>query len=84
MKGVKFFSDRLFLKKRLWYSASMTNSERNKKLGNLVELKMLEFFGDPDNGLALKKPFVTALRRRLGKKQKLTSMVDVARRYGIR
>ncbi|MDO8561930.1 MAG: hypothetical protein Q7S05_03830 [bacterium] len=62
----------------------MTTAEKNKKLGNLVEQKILEFFGDPDAGLELKKPFAATLRKRLNKKQKLTPLSDVAKRYGIR
>ena len=63
---------------------SVTTTEHNKKLGNLVEQKILEFFGDPDAGLELKKSFVTELRRRMRAKQKLTPNSVVAKMYGIR
>ncbi|KKW32495.1 MAG: hypothetical protein UY78_C0037G0003 [Parcubacteria group bacterium GW2011_GWA1_53_13] len=62
----------------------MTTAEKNKKLGNLVEQKILEFFGDPDAGLDLKRSFVTELRKRMAKKQKLTSHAQVLRKYGLR
>lgn len=62
----------------------MTIVERDRKLGNLVEQKILEFFGDPDAGLELKKSFETELRRRLKKSQKLISHADVLKKYGFR
>ena len=62
----------------------MTTTEKNRNLEHLVEQKILEFFGDPDAGLELKKPFVVALRKRLSKKQKLTPLSVIARKYGIR
>jgi RNase P/RNase MRP subunit POP5 len=34
-------------------------------LENLIEQKMLEFFGDPDSGLVLKSEFKKELQRRL-------------------
>ena len=62
----------------------MTTAERDKKLGHLVEQKILEFFGDPDSGLQLKKSFELELRKRLKKKQKLVPNSEVAKKYGIR
>lgn len=59
-------------------------SQQNKKLGNLVEQKILEFFGDPDAGLSLKGGFAALLRSRLKKKQHLVSNATVARKYGVR
>jgi len=61
----------------------MTTAERNKELGNLVEQKILEFFGDPDFGLELKKPFITELQRRLKKKQKFLPLSSVIKKYGF-
>lgn len=61
----------------------MTTAERNKELGNLVEQKILEFFGDPDFGLELKKPFISELKKRLKKKQKLFSHSAVLKKYGL-
>jgi hypothetical protein len=62
----------------------MANPAKNKKLGNLVEQKILEFFGDPDAGLTLKKGFLTSLRKGMQKNQKLTSHADVLKKYGCR
>ncbi|OGG48278.1 hypothetical protein A2761_03040 [Candidatus Kaiserbacteria bacterium RIFCSPHIGHO2_01_FULL_51_33] len=62
----------------------MTIAERDKKLEHLIEQKILEFFGDPDAGLELKKSFATELRKRLKKKQKLTPLSEIVRKYGLR
>ena len=62
----------------------MTTAERDKKLGDLVEQKILEFLGDTDSGLELKKGFLTNLRNRMGKSQKLTSHATVLKKYGLR
>ena len=62
---------------------SMTTTER-KELEHLIEHKILEFSGDLDSGLELKKDFVAELRKRMKKKQKLVSMSVVAKKYGIR
>ena len=61
----------------------MTAAER-KEIEHLVEQKILEFFGDPDAGLALKKPFLNNLRKKMQKKQRLTSHTAVLKKYGIR
>ena len=61
----------------------MTTAERNKKLENLIERKILEFFGDPDSGLELKKSFALKLRKRMREKQKLTPLSVVAKRHGL-
>jgi len=61
----------------------MTTAERNKRLENLIEQKILEFLGDPDSGLELKKSFALKLRKRMKEKQKLTPLSVVARRYGL-
>lgn len=62
----------------------MTVAEQNKKLENLIEHKILEFLGDPDHGLALKKGFVQEIRRRVSKKQLLISHSSVMKKYGVR
>lgn len=62
----------------------MATTQTNKKLENLVEQKILEFFGDPDSGLTLKKSFVIELKKRIKKTGKLTSNRDMARMYGVR
>ena len=61
----------------------MTTAER-KRLGELVEQKILEFFGDPDAGLELKKSFLNKLRANMRKNQKLTPHADVLKKYGLR
>ena len=61
----------------------MTDREQ-KKLGSLVEQKILEFFGDPDHGLKLKKSFGDELRKRMKKKQVLVGHADVVKRYDAR
>ena len=61
----------------------MTTKDR-QNIENIVEQKILEFFGDPDSGLELKKSFVTELRKRMKKKQKLTPLSAVVRKYGLR
>ena len=61
----------------------MTSAER-KDLENLIEQKMLEFFGDPDSGLELKKGFLTHLRKNMRGNQKLTPHAAVLKKYGIR
>ena len=59
----------------------MTTKDR-QNIENIVEQKILEFFGDSDSGLELKESFVAELRRRMKKKQKLTAMSAVAKKYG--
>ena len=66
------------------YIICMTTAERNKKLGALVEQKILEFFGDPDAGRTPKKGFLADLRKHMRKSQKLTSHKDVLKKYGLR
>ena len=62
----------------------MTTAQRNKKLENLVEQKILEFFGDPDAGLELKQTFLDKLRKNMSAKQKLISHAAVLKKYGLR
>ena len=61
----------------------MTTAEKDRKLNNLIEQKILEFFGDPDAGLELKPSFVRELKKRMAKKQKLTPLSVVMKRYGV-
>ena len=71
--------------KEICYNASMTTAQRDKKLGALVEQKILEFLGDPDSGLELKKSFLIKLRKNMQRKnRKLTSHADVLKKYGLR
>ncbi len=65
------------------YWRSMTTATR-KELENLVEQKILEFFGDPDAGLEIKKSFLDTLRKNMRKSQKMTSHTAVLKKYGIR
>ncbi|MEK7567370.1 MAG: hypothetical protein AAB513_00405 [Patescibacteria group bacterium] len=62
----------------------MATAQHNKKIGDIVEQKILEFFGDPDAGLTLKKSFVLKLRKSMRGNQKFTSHVDVLKKYGLR
>ena len=62
----------------------MTTAERNKKLDSFVERKILEFFGDPDSGLEIKRNFLNNLRKNMKKSQKLTSHTAVLKKYGLR
>ncbi len=61
----------------------MTAGKR-KELEHLIEQKILEFLGDPDSGLKLKKSFVSEMRKRMNKKQTLVPNFVVAKRYGVR
>ena len=65
------------------YSHHVAIVKRSKKLENLVEQKILEFFGDPDSGLTLKKSFLTILKKRMRKAQKLAPHSTVLKQYGI-
>jgi hypothetical protein len=60
-------------------------TKAEKKLENLVEQKVLEFLGDPDNGLSLKKSFVAKLKKNMAQKnRRYVSHADVLKRYGLR
>lgn len=62
----------------------MATVTRDKNLEFLIEQKIIELYGDPDEGLELKKSFVTELRKRLKKKQKFVPLADVLKTYGLR
>ena len=67
----------------------MTTAQLNKQIGEIVEQKveqtLLEFFGDPDEGLELRKSFVTELKKRMKEKnRKLTPHSEVLKMYGLR
>ena len=49
----------------------------------MVEQKILEFFGDPDSGLTLKKNFSNMLAKRIRARGRLVSHRAVLKRYGI-
>jgi len=61
----------------------MTLKER-KDLELLIEHKIEEYLGDPDVGRQLRPEFVAELKKRMKRKQKLTPMSAVAKRYGLR
>jgi len=66
--------------------AQMTKDELAQMLSNVVEKKLLELFGDPDEGLALKEN----VRKRLVRQKKAvargergTDFPEVRKRLGI-
>ncbi len=62
----------------------MTTAQLHKQIGDIVEQKLLEFFGDPDEGRELKKSFIADLKKRLKEKRKTIPMSVVAKKYGLR
>ena len=63
----------------------MTNPGDHRKLQNLIEQKILEFFGDPDAGLELRPSHLRELKKRMAQKnRKLTPLSVVAKKYGVR
>lgn len=63
----------------------MATKQQDKKLENLVEQKVLEFLGDPDSGLALKKNLLAKLRKNMAQKnRRFTPHASVLKRYGVR
>ena len=62
----------------------MATAKNSGDLESKIEQKMLEFFGDPDSGLTLKKSFLLTVHKRMQKNQKLTSHADVLKKYGLR
>ena len=62
----------------------MTTVER-KELENLIEQKILEFLGDPDSGLELRKPILAKLKKTIAQKgRRLVSHAEVLKKYGLR
>lgn len=66
------------------YYRPMTTAQLDKKIGNIIEQKLLEFFGDPDAGLELKKSFVTELKKSMKKRGKTVPLSAVMKKYGVR
>ncbi len=62
----------------------MSKTITDQDLEHRIEQKVIELYGDPDDGLTLKKSFVAELRRRRASKQKLTPLSVVAKQYGLR
>ena len=75
--GVSSFIDVLYYK-------HMSTAQLDKKIGNIVEQKLLEFLGDPDAGLELKKSFVTELKKRTKTRGKTVPLSAVMKKYGVR
>ena len=62
----------------------MTTAQLNKQIGDIVEQKLLEFFGDPDAGLEVKKSLLVRIRKEMKKKnRRLTPLSEVAKMYGL-
>lgn len=63
----------------------MTTAQLNKQIGEIVEQKLLEFFGDPDAGLEVRKSLVTRIQKQMKEKnRKLVPMSAVTKKYGVR
>jgi hypothetical protein len=63
----------------------MTTAQLNKQIGEIFEQKLLEFFGDPDAGLEVRKSLVTRLRKQTKEKnRKTTPLSAVMKKYGVR
>jgi len=50
----------------------------------LIEQKILEFLGDPDSGLTVRKDLLATLKKRARAGRKLVSHRAVMKRYGVR
>ena len=62
----------------------MTTAQLHKKIGDIIEQKLLEFFGDPDAGLEVRKSLITRLRKQIKEKnRKLTPLSEVRKTYGL-
>lgn len=61
----------------------MTTAQLNKRIGAIVEQKILEFLGDPDEGLQLKKSFVLKLQKRMRGNRKTVPLSVVMKKYGL-
>jgi hypothetical protein len=62
----------------------MTTAQLNKQIGEIVEQKLFEFFGDPDAGRELKKSFVAELKKSMKTKGKTIPLSAVMKKYGVR
>ena len=66
--------------------ARMTKDELQEVIGSVVEQKLIELFGDPDQGLPVKESLVKRLRRQkaaVARGQRGERLEDVARRLGL-
>ena len=65
------------------YSTDVMATKDRADLEMLIEQKIEEYLGDPDEGLKPRPGFLAELRRRMKKKQKYTPMSAVAKKYGL-
>jgi hypothetical protein len=66
--------------------ARMTKDELQEVIGAVVEQKLMELFGDPDQGLSLRESLAKRLRRQkaaVARGQRGERLEDVARRLGL-
>ena len=66
--------------------ARMTKDELQEVIGSVVEQKLIELFGDPDQGLPVKESLVKRLRRQkaaVARGERGDRLEDVARRLGL-
>lgn len=54
-----------------------------RELEPLIELKILEFLGDPDESLSFRKSFLTKLKKRLKSQSKTISQADILKKYDV-
>lgn len=62
----------------------MADAQLSREIGEIVEQKLLEFFGDPDAGLELKKSFVTELKKNMKANENTVPLSAVMKKYGVR
>ena len=66
------------------YNLLMTVAQQEKQIEAIVERKLLEFLGDPDEGLKLRPSFVAKLRKSMKDGRKSIPHSVVMKRYGLR
>jgi hypothetical protein len=67
--------------------AHMTKDELQEMIGAVVEQKLVELFGDPDEGLPMKKALQERLLRQkvaVTRGERGENLEDVARRLGLK
>jgi len=62
----------------------MTAAQQEKQIEAIVERKLLEFLGDPDEGLKLRPSFVAKLRKSMKDGRKSIPQSVVMKRHGLR
>jgi len=58
-----------------------THSLTKKEIELMIEQKVLELLGDPDNGLQLKEEFKKKINKRLKNLSDTTSHSDIMKKY---